>query len=292
MEGVNNNDDPVDLLCSAFMHLTVDEKKKCTTCGSTLHLTDQCKSSFSVLKSRVINSFKKQKKRSERSFVQNAETYFTEVLSLVTFNSSTHFQLKCPCWTSTEFPYCRLTCEYKLSPYLRTCGCGYNSSCADCLTHLECKLAVLNCLQIRCLCLNGESEASRCSKCRIKVIKTLATARYPTCSCKDIYSTDLNRCRPFCKTRLNDVYDNLFPAGVTRPELRVWRTKDIKPVLPACECWTKEKMVCSLSCKNQISTKLRILYQENCPCNQKNSIYQVCDAYCWLMRCFKCAPRK
>src|SRR5262249_11949472 len=216
--------------------------------------------------------------------------------SLSEYVSTPHQQLKCPCWPSLDLPFCRTSCEYKIAPDLRKCKCveskkGYEVTCTACIRYLECKIAVINAKKLSCLCTDVNKDPSQCLNCRVKLIKLLAVAEYPTCVCKDIYSTEVNKCRPFCKIQLNKTYDQLF-SNSKPPTLTAWKIYS-KPVLPICDCWEPNKSaICTADCKKQLSVQLRTLYHESCPCNEKNSLYQIDDKYCWVFRCFKCKQRE
>jgi hypothetical protein len=185
--------------------------------------------------------------------------------------------------------------------------------CKDCIEELRSKHCLLRALTLDCVCYKEyewklfksdrsgvkrkilrhyqQKRATECEKCIEHVKRLLLIGSYPACMCKDKNSKDLFTCRPFCKYRVNDVYnkDRTFFLDIEF-RLRLWQ-KPEQLVLPTCECWVPyARAECIPECAVRISDSCYELYQESCPCNPQ-AIHKISDEYCWVYRCEKCKPR-
>jgi hypothetical protein len=207
-------------------------------------------------------------------------------------------------------PLCQPDCPYQTTElYSRRCECLSNSGkvviaveCRKCQQDFQCKTLVIDSTLLKCTCFPftpaysfSERLARNCSKC-IRKVKDLLLSNYappPACMCKNIYSTDLFKCRPECVYRINELYQLWFPSD-SKPMLYVWQshTQDSKMLLPVCKCWRPhESMVCLPSCSEQYSERYRDLYDNACPClasNPSKSFYAIDDRYVHLFKCWRC----
>jgi len=223
---------------------------------------------------------------------------------------------ECLCWNA-EYTYCRIDCMLQLTQEnKKLCQCNRGSlnsaviakDCASCQQELRSKRNLVIALTQSCHCSrdnyrvvkrsgdwlkvtirNGGKKASECETCRGYVEFLLEGANYPACNCKDKNSTDLLRCRPFCKWRVNDFYRDWFERRREKlPKVTVWKKAE-QQVLPTCECWEPFKRAeCLPDCSKQLSQQCYALYEEACPCNM-SAIHKIADEYCWVFRCAMCS---
>jgi hypothetical protein len=217
----------------------------------------------------------------------------------------------CPCWPAGDEiesvkPFCEIDCIFQTAnQYHSLCPCYANFGrflpavdCSTCADDFECKLLVIKAVKLLCQCISDSScvpqkLARDCSKCLEKVL-LLLSEKFPACVCKDLNSTDLYSCRPYCKFRLCEIYNRYKDsfASCRLPPLRVWQKLNLKPILPVCTCWKiGERMVCRETCVRQISEKYKKVYSESCPCNPK-ATYKIDDQFAWLFRCSRCCVRQ
>jgi hypothetical protein len=172
----------------------------------------------------------------------------------------------CPCWVDPETPLCKPECPYQTAVlYTRRCECITNVGnqlsavqCHKCLQDYHCKTIVIDAAFLKCTCLpvfpilrDGAKRARDCEKC-IQKVKNLLVKRFatpPACICKNVYSTDLFKCRPECNYQISSLYQIWFPNR--KPCLYIWQnhSRDAKMLLPVCKCWIPHvSMTCHSGC--------------------------------------------